>query len=492
MEKKKQVIYDKIPPQAVELEEAIIGAIINNESLLSQSLDIIKPECFYKECNQIIYKAFVDMSEAEMPIDFLTITNYLRSINKIDDIGGPYYITVLNTKYSSSLNFEFYCYVVFEMFVRREMISLFQEETNNLYKTDSDVVEVYNRVYERLEQIFETLNDQQVKHMKSSVDKTLSEIYSYSTGEKLSYIKTGIRIIDEYVYLAPKFILGIAAPRGCGKTRYLIHLIRNIFENNDKDDIAALWYSMEDSDSKIIRLFAAPSTGLTDNQMQSKGYKLSENELGRVTAAINRFSNYNIDFVNEQDSMNKITRKFNQFMRKHNNKTCFLIIDNIMLIDDLYSSKDGNQTSIEDRIAASMRNIVNKADKRGHNAIIIFLHHMTKEMESRANSEEAYRPKLNHMKGTTRFADICNAVILLNNPGMHKDLIKRHLSLPDIKCLNSDGTTKLVKRSVLLQNLLISEVAKNRDGEMSDDNKAVHRDVVDFGLMKFNELKTIK
>ena len=116
MEKKKQIIYDKIPPQAVELEEAIIGAIINNESLLSQSLDIIKPECFYKECNRIIYKAFVDMSEAEMPIDFLTITNYLRSINKIDDIGGPYYITVLNTKYSSSLNFEFYCYVIFEMF----------------------------------------------------------------------------------------------------------------------------------------------------------------------------------------------------------------------------------------------------------------------------------------------------------------------------------------------------------------------------------------
>ena len=164
-----------------------------------------------------------------------------------------------------------------------------------------------------------------------------------------------------------------------------------------------------------------------------------------------------------------------------------------MLIDDLYNSPAGsNQIQIEDKVAASIRAIVNNADKKGHKAIVIFLHHMTKEMESKNNFEEAYRPKLSHMKGTTRFADVANGIILLNNPGMHKDLIKKHSSLPDINCINSNGTSMFVKREKLLKNMLIAEVAKNRDGDMSDDSKAIQRWIVDFGTMKFNELNTQK
>jgi len=96
------------------------------------------------------------------------------------------------------------------------------------------------------------------------------------------------------------------------------------------------------------------------------------------------------------------------------------------------------------------------------------------------------------MKGSSRFADICSAIVLLNKPSMHKDLIKKHSVLPDIQCVNSDGSKIYVKRELLLQNLMLAEVAKNRDGEMADDNVAVARYIVDFKTMKFNELITSK
>ena len=117
---------------------------------------------------------------------------------------------------------------------------------------------------------------------------------------------------------------------------------------------------------------------------------------------------------------------------------------------------------------------------------------MTKEMEGRANFEEAYRPKLTHMKGSTRFADICTSSILINYIGSHKDLIKKNSQLPDILCKNSDGTTKYYKRELLMKNLLIIEVAKNRDGEMANDDISIIRYLVDFKTMKFTELQTFK
>lgn len=482
--------YGKLPPQALELEEAILGACFTDANCCSIALRILTNECFYKSAHQKMFEAIEQMAEKEIPIETITVVQHMRTLGTIDDAGGPYAIMLIKNKLASIVNCEYHCYVVFEMYVKRELIKLFSEATSELFDDKVNIMEVYERVEQRLEEVFEKLSDGQIKHMKNSIDKAILEITSYNDGTDVSFVKTGIDLFDKHVFLSPKFIMGIAASRGAGKTRYLIYLMKKIFSIND--NVAALWYSMEDSDTKIIRAFAATNTGLSDAQMQSKGYKLSSDELSSLTKEINKFSKYDIDFVNEQESISNISRTFNRFMKKRPDKICFLLIDNIMLIDDLYSNQGGNQLVIEDKIAASLRKIVNNAEKNGHKAIIIFLHHMTKEMESKYNLEEAYRPRLSHMKGTTRFADIANAVVLINKPGMHKDLIKKHSILPDITCVNSDNSTILVKREVLLQNMLIVEVAKNRDGDMADDNLAVQRYVTNLGLMKFTELKCIR
>ena len=482
--------YGKLPPQALELEEAILGACFTDANCCSIALRILTNECFYKVAHQKMFESIEQMAEKEIPIEAITVAQHMRTIGTLDDAGGPYAIMLIKNKLASIVNCEYHCYVVFEMFVKLELIRLFSEATSELFDDKINIMEIYERVEHRLEEIFEKLSDGQIKHMKNSIDKAIAEIKNYNDGTDVSYVRTDVPLFDKHVFLSPKFIMGIAASRGAGKTRYLIYLMKKIFNIND--NVAALWYSMEDSDTKIIRAFAATNTGLSDAQMQSKGYKLSSDQLSSLTSEINKFSKYDIDFVNEQESIANISRTFNRFMKKRPDKICFLLIDNIMLIDDLYSSSNGNQLAIEDKVAASLRKIVNNAEKNGHKAIIIFLHHMTKEMESKYNLEEAYRPRLVHLKGSSRFADIANAIVLINKPGMHKDLIKKHSVLPDITCLNSDNSTILVKREVLLQNMLIVEVAKNRDGDMADDNIAVQSYITDLSIMKFTDLNCIK
>ena len=477
----------KLPPQDIDYEIYILSNILTFPDLFSTVFNILgSSECFYKMTHQIIYQTMIDMSEKEIPIDVNTVVYELRSNNKIDEVGGPYNVTLIMTKQFSSANLKHYCYVIFELYVRRKMIELFTSQTSKLYDFDSDIFEIYKIVEESLDEVFEKLTSTHIKHMKSSVQKTIDEIKAYSSGEQLSFVKTNISLFDANVYLSPKFILCIAAPRAAGKTRFLIYLMKNMFQLNG-DNVAALWCSFEDSDTKIIRSFAATNTSLTDSQMQSKGYKLSSIEMKSLEKEIKSFENLDIEFINEQIDMASISRNFNRFIKKRKDKINFLIIDNIMLLDDL-SNTQGPTLSVEDKISSSMRKIISRTDNNGYKTIIIFLHHMTKDLESKSNIEEAYRPRLVNLKGSSRFADVANGVILISNPGMHKDLVKKHSQLPDIKCRNSDGTFKYVKRDTLLRNMIIAEAAKNRDGEIADDDIAIQRFIVDFGKMKFNEL----
>ncbi len=114
---KKQVVQqtempDKIPPQALEIEQAVLGALVLSNDAILQVMDIITAESFYSEKHQIIYRAMMEISRRLDPIDLLTLTNELRSLSKFEEIGGAAYLTLLSTKVASSANLEYHAKIV--------------------------------------------------------------------------------------------------------------------------------------------------------------------------------------------------------------------------------------------------------------------------------------------------------------------------------------------------------------------------------------------
>ena len=99
----------KLPPQAVDLEEAVLGALMLEKDALTNVIDILRPESFYKEAHKEIYQAIYDLFQASEPIDILTVTSQLRKTGKIEIVGGPYYITQLTNRVSSAANIEYPC-----------------------------------------------------------------------------------------------------------------------------------------------------------------------------------------------------------------------------------------------------------------------------------------------------------------------------------------------------------------------------------------------
>ena len=120
--------HGKVPPQAVDLEEAVLGAIMLEKDALTAVIDILKPEVFYKESHQIIYRAIYNLFGKSEPVDMLTVTNQLKSTGELDLIGGPYYITQLTNRIASATNIEHHAYILVQKYTKREHIRLRQKK----------------------------------------------------------------------------------------------------------------------------------------------------------------------------------------------------------------------------------------------------------------------------------------------------------------------------------------------------------------------------
>lgn len=135
----------KLPPQALDMEEAVLGAIMT-EQQQPDVFTVLEVDHFYSEPHKTIYKAILDLNKAGQPIDMLTVVNQLRANGTIEIIGGAAYIAGLTSRVSSAANIQFHIHVIIEHAIRRQMILI---SGNTIYDSYDDTVDVF-KTYDRL------------------------------------------------------------------------------------------------------------------------------------------------------------------------------------------------------------------------------------------------------------------------------------------------------------------------------------------------------
>ncbi|MEB3330839.1 MAG: DnaB-like helicase N-terminal domain-containing protein, partial [Candidatus Sericytochromatia bacterium] len=113
--------HGRVPPQAVDLEEAVLGAIMLEKDALTAVIDVLKPEVFYKEAHQEIFRAITELFNKSEPVDILTVVNQLKLTGRLDIIGGAYYITQLTNRVASSANVEYHSRIIIQKHIQREL-----------------------------------------------------------------------------------------------------------------------------------------------------------------------------------------------------------------------------------------------------------------------------------------------------------------------------------------------------------------------------------
>src|SRR4051812_12050070 len=126
--------FGKLPPQAIDLEEATIGALMLEKDALTKVIDILHPDSFYKDAHRLIYGAIRRLFERSEPIDILTVTNELKKSGELDIVGGPYYITQLTNRVASAANIEYHSRIILQKHIQRELIRISSETIRDAYE----------------------------------------------------------------------------------------------------------------------------------------------------------------------------------------------------------------------------------------------------------------------------------------------------------------------------------------------------------------------
>ena len=232
----------KLPPQAPELEEAVIGAILLEDCISSVSL-ILHPDSFYIQKHSQIYKAVLRLYEKSHPIDMLTIVQELKRTNELDEIGGAYFVSSLTNRVASASNVEFHARIIQQKFIQREIIRISSQTINKAFEEGCDVFDVLESAEHELYKITAGNIKNDLESTSALVGKAIKEIEKAGQNvDGTSGVPSGIRSIDKITGGWQKSDLIIVAGRpAMGKTAFVISVASNAsFQFNKKVAVFSL------------------------------------------------------------------------------------------------------------------------------------------------------------------------------------------------------------------------------------------------------------
>ncbi len=208
----------KLPPQALDLEEAVLGALMIEKDALSAVVDILKPESFYKDAHQKIYGAILTLFANSEPIDMLTVTQQLRKSGEIELVGGGGYISELTYKVNSAANIEYHARIITEHSLKRGVISMASDALRLAFEDTTDVFGLLDQTEQALFSLTESNIRKNYADMSTIVRQALNEMETKKNQEGLTGIPSGFTNLDRLTSgWQPTELIILAARPAMGK-----------------------------------------------------------------------------------------------------------------------------------------------------------------------------------------------------------------------------------------------------------------------------------
>jgi replicative DNA helicase len=410
------MMYGKVPPQARELEEAVLGAIMLEKSAFDTVTEIIKPECFYVEAHQHIFRAMQGLQQKSMPIDILTVVEELKFREQLDVVGGPYYVTKLTNAVVSTANIEAHARIVLQKFIQRELIRISGEIIGDAYEDSTDVFDLLDDSETKMFNITNNYLKKNFEDIGNVLAKTINRIDELRTKtEDISGVPSGFSTLDRVTYgWQPTDLIILAARPSVGKTAFALNLARNAALHPTKP-VPVGFFSLEMSASQLVqRILSAESEikmekisrGKLENyeyeQLLSKGIKKLEVAPIYIddTAALNIF---------------EFRAKARRLVNKHN--VGIIIIDYLQLM----SGSGDKGSNREQEISNISRNL--KALAKELNVPIVALSQLSRAVETR---KESKMPQLSDLRESGAIEQDADMVMFIYRPEYYEVMNNEH------------------------------------------------------------------
>lgn len=405
------MVYGKVPPQAKDLEEAVLGAVMLEKSAFDTIVEILKPECFYVEAHQRIFSAMQGLANKSQPIDILTVAEELRFREELEMIGGAYYVTKLTNSVVSAANIEAHSRIILQKFIQRELIRISGEIIGDAYEDSTDVFDLLDVAESKL---FEITNNNLRKNFEtidSVLVNTIKRIEDLRhKNEDVTGVPSGFPSLDRVTYGWQNTDLIILAARpAVGKTAFALNLARNAVMHPGKQTAVAL-FSLEMSAGQLVQRILSAESEIWLEKI-SRG-KMEEHEMKQLYArGVQRLAQAPL-FIDDTPALNifELRAKCRRLKNKHN--IGLIIIDYLQLMSGTGENRNSNR---EQEISNISRNL--KALAKELSVPIIALSQLSRAVETRGAGKDGNKmPQLSDLRESGAIEQDADMVMFLYRP----------------------------------------------------------------------------
>lgn len=388
--------FDKIPPSAVEVEQAVLGALILERDAFYQVAEMLSVNSFYDHKHQLIFDTVANLINSGKPVDLLMVTQELKSRNILEEVGGPLYITQLANMVASAGHIEHHARIIQDAAVSRELICITGKYNQQAYDQHIDVEETLSGLQNDLVKLLETGNNQE-STIADAVREVEVRIESNLNNHGLTGIGTGLTKFDQFTGgLQPTDLVVIAAESSQGKTSLALTILKNaVFKYGAK----AAVYSLEMSKSQLTARIIAQETGISAKKILNKA--LSRFNLDDIQKVTNNLKYLPVFFdERSNNSIDHICNSIRKLKLKHGIN--LVVVDYLQLINSNLKNKT-DESQIAD-ITRRLKNISKEL-----NISVVALSQLSRD---RTNP----KPMKNRLRGSGQIEEAADTLLLLWRP----------------------------------------------------------------------------
>ncbi|MEI7509707.1 MAG: replicative DNA helicase [Flavobacterium sp.] len=398
----------KLPPQALDLEEAVLGAMMIDKKGVDEVIDILQSEAFYKDAHKHIFEAIFQLFTDSQPIDLLTVSSQLRKNAKLDLAGGDFYLIQLTQKVSSSAHIEFHSRIILQKYIQRSLIRISSEIIEESYDETTDVFDLLDKAESKLYEVTQGNIKRSSETAQSLVIQAKKRIEEIANKEGLSGIATGFEKLDKVTSgWQPSDLVIIAARPGMGKTAFVLSMARNIAI--DFGHPVAL-FSLEMSSVQLITRLISSETGLSSEKLRTG--KLEKHEWEQLSVKVKDLEKAPL-FIDDSPSLSifDLRAKARRLASQHGIK--LIIVDYLQLMTAGGNGKGGGNR--EQEISTISRNL--KALAKELEVPVIALSQLSRAVETRGSSK---RPLLSDLRESGAIEQDADIVSFIYRPEYYK------------------------------------------------------------------------
>lgn len=394
--------YGKLPPQAIEVEEAVLGALMLERDAYVTVADTIDSKSFYKEEHRKIFDAIKKLSGKEKPVDLLMVTQELKDRDQLDEIGGPGYITQLTRRVASAAHIEFHARIIAQKFMQRELIRVSSEIQAKSYDDTIDVDDLIDFSESALFQVSEGNIKKDTQPIKPVLNLAIQQIEkARNRKDGLSGVPSGFTGIDRVTSGWQRTDLIIIAARpAMGKTAFVLSMARNMAVEHNQ---AVAFFSLEMSSIQLVNRLISAETELGGHKIKTG--KLEDYEWEQLNRRIKTLDEAPI-FIDDTPALSifEFRAKCRRLKMQHDIK--IIIVDYLQLMTAGTDSRGSREQEVS-MISRSLKAIAKELD-----VPILALSQLNRSVESR----EGKRPQLSDLRESGAIEQDADIVCFIHRP----------------------------------------------------------------------------